>query len=457
MIPDQSPDDEIDLAELSQTILGEWRLVLGGFLATVVLAGVYAFVLAQHEYRSVAAVRGLEANYCPLGLSCSPDLEASMENAVTTVNTAAGFAALDSVVDLSGDPFFFRAGEENGDVRGARRVFDAITVTATGARASVTVIHEDDTRSVAIANAITGYLKDRVLSDARANLAAAERNLSLRLSNLPPVSPEATPAERMIAVERASLLAQLQNLEFARSSDLPVTVIDTVAQLPAERAAPRRALILALGGVLGLGLGVALAVVASMRRGRLHAASAIGAAFGIASPISTSQAEIAKGTAEGLWRELRVHVGRSERPVIALSGEMDPDLLKRAATGLSHEFQRAGQPAAIVDLGGWFDSATTPSDLGEGIGAVSTDQAVTIHSCDGASLPRAMSALAARGATAILLPPMPQADLPLLCDVFNASNARVHFAQKGKITRPDVNRILLAEREATGPRALVVM
>jgi uncharacterized protein involved in exopolysaccharide biosynthesis len=454
---DYNFDDEIDLGELFQTVMGEWRVVLATFVASLGMAGLYAFAVAPSEYRAQASIRGLPGTFCPVGVTCARTVSDSVADAASVVGSDLGFTRLDTSLNLSDDPYFQNADEDNAAVKARRRFSEAVSVDVTGKVATITARHESDLRAVDIANSVAALMQNEIALDAQSSLDAINRSLTLRLENLPTPAETALQSQALIAIERSSIVAQLANLSDISANGLPVSVVEAAAQLPAERVAPRRPLILALGGVLGLFLGVGFAIVYATWRGRLHAAGAVATAFGGGAPLIGDASVIQAGAAQSLWQEVRVLAGDTALPVIAIAGYVSADTLRHAATGLASEFARSGQAAAIVDLGGWFPSGAAPSDLGERIAIAQAPDGIEAYACDGGDLHKAVAALTDQGRVVIILPPSADADLPLMRNAFLASTARVFLASRGRVTRQDAGRIMMAERGAAGPRVVAVV
>ncbi len=457
MMSDHQFDDEIDLGELLQTLLGQWRIVVSTLVASVALSGLYAFVIAPTQYKAEAVVRGLPQNFCPAAITCSMSLEASLSKAAGMVTTRAGFEAVDAAVNLSSDDYFFSTEGPNSAVLGQRRFFDNVNVTVNAARATVAVTHESDVQAVEIANAVIGFIQSQIAEDTEKNLEDAKRVLLLRLSTLSSATQTLSQSDGVITLERGSLQAQIEGIDDVRSMGLASSVVDSRADFPVESIAPRRSLILALGAVLGLFLGAGAAIAYSVRRGNLHSQNAIAAAFGDRDAVSGSETEILAQSAQGLWQQVRVAIGDGIPPVIAIAGHVQSDTLKHAALGLHAEFARSGKKAAIVDLGQWFPLQAPTSDRGAGVGLADVGDAVPAYACDAGALKDLVTSLAQDGTIAIVLPPSAERDLPLMRDAFLCASARIFLARRGNITRKDVGRFLLAERGSEGRRVVAVV
>lgn len=442
-MPEQSIDDEIDLGDLFQTILGEWRILVATFFVTLGLAGLYAYVLAPSEYRATASIRGMSANFCPYEIQCQLTLPEALSEAGAFLSTPAGRDAISINVLAS----------QTVGVVSERGAAD-ISVVTTPTNVTITATDESGGHAVATANAAVRALEAQLAAILADNLDTARTLLQLRLNAL--VAPTAieTDAAQVIALERADLNAQLATVDLARTG--PATTILSEA-LPAERVAPRRSLIVTLGGIMGLFLGAGVAIIAALRSGRLHAPGAIATAFGGEAPLIGDATAIQAGAPHSLWQEVRVSVGDAALPVIALAGDVHADTLRQAAIGLCSEFARSGQAAAIVDLGGWFPSDAAPSDLGPQITMVKAADGVAAYACKSADLRKAVAALTDQGRVVVILAPAADADLPLMRDVFLTSTARVFLARRGHVTRQDAGRIMMAERGAVGARVVAVV
>lgn len=450
-------DEDLDLGEVLLAILGEWRTVLLVLAATLGLAGLYAFVLAPTEYRAETTIRGVPTAFCPVGVTCASSLEESVSRAASIVNSDQAYGRLDAELRLSTDEYFLNDRDENPAVKARRRFLEAVDIDASGQMATIQVRHESEVRAVEIANAIGAVIRSEIALDAQASLDATARSLALQLARLSAPAETERQTAGLIAIERAALAAQVENLDQIAETVAPVSLVDRVAELPAERTAPRRALIVAMGGIFGLFLGAGFAALRAARRGRLYTIRAVGSAFGVDLPLTASAHAITEGAAQRLWQDVRVVVGDADTPVIALSGPADPKLIRQAAVGLCEEFARSGPGAGIVDLGGWFERSETPSDLGDEIVPAQAGAGITAYACDGDGMQKAISALTDRGCAVILLAPSAERDLPLMRKSFLVATARVVLALRGQATRQDLARIMRAERGATGARVLAVV
>ena len=244
-------DDEIDLGELLLTILGEWRVVASVFVGAVLFSAVYAFAIAPSQYRAEASLRGIAGAYCPNSIACPVTLGDAIADAAALVSTPAGFVSLDVSLNLLADDDFAREGDF-AEEESRRRFDDAIGVEANEITAVVSVTHSSDRRAVEIANAIVEFVASEVALRAAENYTRLDSDLRLRLATLPAPTAVMSQSEALISLERSSIQAQLQSLERHVAAGLAVAVIDRPASLPLEQIAPRRALILALGGALAL-------------------------------------------------------------------------------------------------------------------------------------------------------------------------------------------------------------
>ena len=449
-------DDEIDLGELLLTILGEWRVVASVFVGAVLFSAVYAFAIAPSQYRAEASLRGIAGAYCPNSIACPVTLGDAIADAAALVSTPTGFASLDVSLNLLADDDFAREGDF-AEEESRRRFDDAIGVEANEITAVVSVTHSSDRRAVEIANAIVEFVASEVALRAAENYTRLDSDLRLRLATLPGPTAVMSQSEALISLERSSIQAQLQSLERHVAAGLAVAVVDRPASLPLEQIAPRRALILALGGVLGMFLGIGAAIVFSMRQGKLHSVGAIAGAFGGGDAIVARGKDIVDAAGHAFWQEVRVAFGEFEGGGIVVTGLACDDMILSSALGLASEFARSDTSVAVVDLAARGSGSSTADEFGDGVSVLDDGSGIPIYRCAPRQLGDVMAKLGKDGGVVIILPPSPDRDLASVREANAASKGWVFLAKSGIITRHDVNRLLLAERGVIGRRVLAVI
>ena len=453
---DQQFDDEIDLGELLLTILGEWRLVASVFIGAVLFSAVYAFAIAPTQYRAEASLRGIAQAYCPPSSECPVTLDEALAGAAALVSTPQGFASLDAALNLSADDNFF-AQEGDFAAEEARRNFlESVNVQADGTTALISVTHSHDLRAVNLANAIAEFVASEVALSASENDEALKSSLGLRLATLPAPSAGLSQSDAMIQLERSSIEAQLQSLEQHVAAGLAVAVIDLPASLPLELVAPKRSLIVALGGVLGVFLGVGAAIVFSMRRGKLHSVGAVAGAFGGGDAVVERRKDIVAGAGHKFWQDVRVSFGEFDGGAIVMTGFAADEVILRSANGLASEFARSGIPVSIIDMGARANSGATTGEVGDGVPVIDNGTGIPTYRCEPSQMDEVMAKLSKDGGVVIMLPPSPDNDLPSVRQAIALSKGRVFLVNRGEITRHDVGRLLLAERGVGGRRVLAV-
>ena len=453
---DQQFDDEIDLGELLLTIFGEWRAVASVFVGAVLCSAVYAFAIAPTQYRAEASMRGIAQAYCPPASACAITLNEAIAGAARLVSTPEGFASLDAALNLSADDDFARQGEFAQE--GSRRsFFGSVDIEADGATAVVSVTHSNDLRAVELANAIAEFVASEVALSASENYEALKSSLRLRLATLPAPKAVMAQSDALIQLERSSIEAQLQLLEQRVAAGLAVAVIDLPASLPLELVAPKRSLIVALGGVLGMFLGIGAAIVFSMRRGKLHSVGAVAGAFGGGDAVVARGKDIVDAAGHAFWQEVRVSFGEFEGGGIVVTGLASDDMMLSSALGLASEFARSDTSVAVVDLAARGSRSSTADEFGDGVSVLDDGSGIPIYSCAPRQLGDVMARLGKDGGVVIILPPSPDRDLASVREAIAASKGWVFLAKRGIITRHDVNRLQLAERGVVGRRVLAVI
>ena len=449
-------DDEVDVGEFAFKILSEWRVVAFTLVGAVLVSSVYAFAVAPTQYQAEASLRGLVHAYCPTHDGCAVSLEDAISNAAQTVLTADGFEALDATLNLSADGDFAEQGEFSQE-RKRRNFFDAVNVEAEVTTASVKVTHSSDRRAVEIANAIVEFVASEVALRAAENYTRLDSDLRLRLATLPAPTAVMSQSEALISLERSSIDAQLQSLERHVAAGLAVAMIDRPASLPLEQIVPRRALILALGGVLGMFLGIGAAIVFSMRQGKLHSVGAIAGAFGGGDVIVARGKDIVDAAGHAFWQEVRVAFGEFEGGGLVVTGLASDDMMLSSALGLASEFARSDTSVAVVDLAASGSGSSTADEFGDGVSVLDDGSGIPIYRCAPRQLGDVMARLGKDGGVVIILPPSPDRDLASVREAIAASKGWVFLAKRGIITRHDVNRLQLAERGVIGRRVLAVI
>lgn len=457
---EQQFDDEIDLGELMLTILGEWRIVAATSLAAVALAATYAFLVAPTQYSAQARITGSPEAYCPGGEACRVSLADTLSGAVSRVETPAAFGVLDAALNLSGDEDFAADGDYL-DEKVRLAFLRALDVAANGTAATVSVTHSSDRRAVELANAVAAFVVSEVEVAARENYAALERGLALQLAGLPSPTRVASQSDAIIALERATLSARIEALEDHVNAALPVAVLDIPAAQPLELQSPRRALMLAMGAVLGAFLGVGAALVTAMRRGRLHGRAAIAGAFGreLGEIVVAGSGGSVDLQRTAFWQDVRVSLGSFEGGAITLSGIGSDAAMLGAARHLAAEFSRSGLGVAILDLGGRMAvraAAAAPSEPREAVTRHDNADGAAVFSCGVRHLQAALGDLVASGDIVIIVPPPIARDLPAVREAMARSQARVILAPLGVITRHDVGRLVLAARGAPGVQVVAL-
>ena len=452
---DQQFDDEIDLGELFLTILGEWRIVASAFIGAVLFSAVYAFAIAPTQYRAEASLRGISQAYCPPASVCEITLNEAIAGAAALVSTPKGFASLDAALNLSADDDF--AGQGEFAQEGSRRsFFGSVDIEADGATAVVLVTHSSDLRAVELANAIAEFVASEVALSASENYEALKSSLRLRLATLPAPRAVMAQSDALIQLERSTIEAQLQSLEQHVAAGLSVAVIDLPASLPLELVAPNRSLIVALGGVLGVFLGVGAAIVFSMRLGKLHSVRAVAVAFGGGDAVVGQRKDVVAGAGRIFWQDVRVSFGEFDGGTVLMTGFAPDEVILRSANGLASEFARSGIPVSIIDMGARAHSGATVGEVGGGVSVIDKGTGIPTYRCEPSQMDEVMAKLSKDGGVVIMLPPSPDSDLPSVRQAIAMSKGRVFLVNRGEITRHDVGRLLLAERGVAGRRVLAI-
>ena len=457
-VAEQQFDDEIDLGELFLTVLGEWRVVASIIAASLFAAVVYAFGVAPTQYRAEASIRSFATDFCPPQFTCISSIENAIAQSASLVATPEGFAALDQLLALSGDEDFVQRGSEFQGELALRNFFAAINVDAEGSTASVAVTHSSELRAVELANAIAAFMVRDVTEKASDNYAFIEAQLRFRLATLPAQSAAVEQSDALIQLERSALQAQLQSLEDVAAAGSNVAIVDLPALMPLALVSPRRSLIVALGAILGAFVGIGAAIIVSLRKGRLHGVSAIASAFGgSAVPITGRLQDIESVDGRAFWQEIRVALGEVRAGAITLTGTLSGASMHRAAVDLASEFAGAGIEAAIVEVGSRMPPLSGDAEFGEGVVSLDFGPHLAAYGCSPRTMDYLVSKLLEQRGIVIIVPPHPEADLPSVRDAIEVSQARIFMVSRGNITRREIGRLLLAERDAEGRRVLAVV
>jgi uncharacterized protein involved in exopolysaccharide biosynthesis len=284
---------------------------------------------------------------------------------------------------------------------------------------------------------------------------------------------------REIAVNEAMYEAMLKQFEgesltsgFAVESG---QVIETAVP-PVEPSAPRKALIAALGMVLGVFGGIGLALFFAMRRGVLHTKGALIDAFAMRQA-STAHRAIARRSLRNFKRGMRALRGKPMRAVEDLLVQIGPDIPARIAVVPSAagrlatngalaiaDLQRPSQGRlCIVDLS---ETGDLLRSLGLGIGGdpAELDGELFIvwpklgkRQNRSAAVPDVIESLSAQYDQLVLFCPPPEQGTAVTQKAVNCASAVVVLAQSGHTTRSASEKIraLLSHNAAT-PAGLMV-
>lgn len=362
-------DDEIDLAELALAIWARWPavvlpMVLGGVVSGYLSTGQPVLFQAQSTFDVLQ-------NGQPVGNGVLDQMMGQ---------TRAEQVAAD--LDMANDARF--VGAAIGSTAAATAAYQSSVVVARtkNGSISVSVTHADPTAAADLANAVVERTLRDIEEGQAAELAAKRqelaRDLSAALGRLrqsqsaleayqPPKGISARSRDEFASLERAALEAEAEYnvlLEEVRAQANSggaevVTRVYQQASVPAAPIPSRTSLTLALGPILGLVAGAALALLLSWRSGRLYSATSLQSQAAARMTIRVARNEETElGTATGAALLLALANHPSRLAVIASTA---PELDARAfALGLGKELMRHGRPVMFVAIG---DGATDAAGL----------------------------------------------------------------------------------------------
>lgn len=282
--------------------------------------------------------------------------------------------------------------------------------------------------------------------------------------------------EREVEVQQAiyeSVITQFEARSLVSGFERASGRIVEAAIAPSKPSSPKKPLVVALGLVLGVFVGIAIAWIASMRRGKLHTYSAIRDAFALTAVSRLMPSRLAHLSAQSLSptqlvaaQDLLVALEENYQ-ILSVATPTSEQLSARFVLGLSKAASLIGQRTAILDVSqGAFGKLSAQGSGADEKGFIKRRLLDNVDLLEARDLNSFLKPSTCAEQLAALKPdydrifvilPVPEKGTAIAHNVAQSMDNMIIVAKRGKTTRTAVDAIkAIYSNKVSDPRLVII-